>query len=77
MVCDYVSGPIGWQGRPGQMLRQSTLLFFKALGPMVIPIMGIDAREYDDITAHVLDDFRRCKSYSNANYAYGRKPLRQ
>ncbi|RUP44988.1 hypothetical protein BC936DRAFT_148761 [Jimgerdemannia flammicorona] len=46
---DYISCPLGWGGRVGEMHANNIHLAYLALGPVVTPVLGVDQDEYSII----------------------------
>lgn len=74
IVSDYVSCPMGWNGRVGELLRCNSDLAHQALKASIAPLMGLSSAEYDAFAANVGQEFRNHKSWMKAHYAYGVKP---
>lgn len=74
---DFVSCPMGWQGRLGDLSLKTTTLSFKALKSTVGSIMGVSDEEYERILEEIFDGFRRKKSWVDAPYALAWKPKRR
>ncbi|RUS26999.1 hypothetical protein BC938DRAFT_483847 [Jimgerdemannia flammicorona] len=71
---DYVSCPIGWNGRVGDLLLQNMMMVLNALKPQIFPAMGISEKEYTESLASMRDEFGKNKTWTKVPYAYGMKP---
>ncbi|RUP48898.1 S-adenosyl-L-methionine-dependent methyltransferase [Jimgerdemannia flammicorona] len=72
---DYISCPLGWSGRVGEMHVNNLHLAYLAMGPVVAPVLGIDQDEWSTIVQRRMDGFKERKSWQKAPYVYGKKPV--
>ncbi|RUS32603.1 hypothetical protein BC938DRAFT_474954 [Jimgerdemannia flammicorona] len=77
VAADYISCPIGWRGRPGVLLQRNMSFLMDALKPSIMPVLGIGEDDYADLAGQFHEDYGACRCYTNAPYAYGRKPLNE
>ncbi|RUP17678.1 hypothetical protein BC936DRAFT_139422 [Jimgerdemannia flammicorona] len=72
---DFVSAPVGWNGRVGALMKTCLMNFWEVCRPMVMPKLGLDDGEYTDLYVRVVQQMTKAKTYMNIPYAYGRKPI--
>ncbi|RUP51467.1 hypothetical protein BC936DRAFT_148042 [Jimgerdemannia flammicorona] len=70
---DFVSCPIGWQGRLGDMTLTSFDAVMRGMQPMVEPLINVE--NYDYFVSRIEIEFRSCKTWAKVPYAFGMKPL--
>ncbi|RUS24217.1 hypothetical protein BC938DRAFT_473926 [Jimgerdemannia flammicorona] len=71
---DFVSCPIGWNGRVGELCARNLDMFFSALKPRIAPVLRITDAEYDELSATISRDFTKHKTWGRVPYAFGQKP---
>lgn len=71
---DFVSCPIGWNGRVGDLCSRNLETFFSAVRPMMGPILRLGDAEYNEYMATMTKDFTKCKTWGRVPYAFGQKP---
>ncbi|RUS17105.1 hypothetical protein BC937DRAFT_90410 [Endogone sp. FLAS-F59071] len=70
---DYVSFPIGWQGKAGDLARQNCEIFVENMRSVVQPILNYTDEQYDDMALTIHSEWAKYKTWGNVLYAYGRK----
>ncbi|RUP43338.1 S-adenosyl-L-methionine-dependent methyltransferase [Jimgerdemannia flammicorona] len=73
---DYVSSPLGWHGRVGDICNKSMKNLFVALKPSIRPVISKTDEEYDVMAEQIIDEMKEKKSWSKIPCAIGRKPRR-
>ncbi|RUS21717.1 LOW QUALITY PROTEIN: S-adenosyl-L-methionine-dependent methyltransferase [Endogone sp. FLAS-F59071] len=74
---DYISIPLGWGGRIGELNARNLLTAWLAIGPKVAPVLNIGIKEYTELAHSTMSHMKLNKSWHKAPYAFGRKPLRK
>ncbi|RUS15131.1 S-adenosyl-L-methionine-dependent methyltransferase [Endogone sp. FLAS-F59071] len=73
---DYISCPLGWGGRVGEVHAENILLVYVSMAPMLRPIMGVDEEEYALLSRRYVRGCAENRSWFKCPYAFGRKPLK-
>ncbi|RUP47476.1 S-adenosyl-L-methionine-dependent methyltransferase [Jimgerdemannia flammicorona] len=73
ITADYISVPMGWHGRLGEICIQSFGESLAALSSVVMPVLGVDVKEYEEMVREILIGFREKRTWSKAPYAFGMK----
>ncbi|RUS22217.1 S-adenosyl-L-methionine-dependent methyltransferase [Endogone sp. FLAS-F59071] len=73
---DYISFPVGWNGRAGELMGHNLELCRLALSPIIAPFMEMTTEDYEQWAMQISKELRMHRSYINGYYAYGRKPVK-
>lgn len=73
--CDYISCPLGWGGRAGELHAQNCLMVYLALQPLLSPRMNLTKEEFEEQAVKLVENYREYKTWHKAPYVYGRKSL--
>ncbi|RUP46183.1 S-adenosyl-L-methionine-dependent methyltransferase [Jimgerdemannia flammicorona] len=74
ITSDYVSCPLGWGGRIGQICLQNAVKGIHALQPALAHL--ISDSDYEEIFAKITEEAKVCRTWSRVNYAFGMKPTK-
>ncbi|RUP51416.1 S-adenosyl-L-methionine-dependent methyltransferase [Jimgerdemannia flammicorona] len=75
IVEDFISLPIGWCGGASQFHCENLRGSILAVGPMLLAIMNISMKEYEELVGAVVEDWKTQKTWHKAPFVYGRKPF--
>ncbi|RUS14628.1 hypothetical protein BC937DRAFT_93535 [Endogone sp. FLAS-F59071] len=73
---DYISIPVGWGGRVGELQAENARLINLAIGPLVMPILNVNDEQYQKIVDNLIEHYRVRKVWHKALYYFGWKPLK-
>ncbi|CAB4419219.1 unnamed protein product [Rhizophagus irregularis] len=66
--------PVGkWGDKAGRIMAEDLLLITKAMGPVLTPLWGIGARQYEEFTNESAKEFENGKTYCNLHVIYAQK----
>ncbi|RUP43191.1 hypothetical protein BC936DRAFT_137497 [Jimgerdemannia flammicorona] len=72
---DYISMPLGWGGGVGERHARNVYHVWTSVRPMLECTLGIDTQEFWKLMNETFENYRECRTWHKANYAFGRKPL--
>ncbi|RUO96317.1 hypothetical protein BC936DRAFT_142210 [Jimgerdemannia flammicorona] len=72
---DYISCPLGWGSRTGELHGQNCVLVYQAMQPIIGSDMGLSKVEFDKQVVKLVNSYKEYKTWHKAPYVYGRKPL--
>ena len=66
--------PVGkWGDKAGRIMSEDLLLITKAMGPVLTPLWGIGASQYEEYTKESAKEFEDGETYCNLHVIYGQK----
>jgi hypothetical protein len=66
--------PVGkWGDKAGKIMSEDLLLVAKAMGPVLTPLWGIGAKQYEEYTNESAKEFENGKAYCNLHVIYAQK----
>lgn len=74
LTCDYVSIPLNWGGRIGELYGKSFLAAWKGLEPIMAPYLKMTTEEFTTIAELTLKWYTEKKTWYKAPYTFGMKP---
>ncbi|RUS21932.1 S-adenosyl-L-methionine-dependent methyltransferase [Endogone sp. FLAS-F59071] len=74
VTADYVSCPVGWHDRAGELMGRNMELHRLAMRNYTQPFMDMKDGEYDRWVVAISQELRESKSWINGYYTYGVKP---
>jgi hypothetical protein len=73
MHADYISSPIGWNGRVGDLVGHNMEQLRLALTPCIIPFMEMEGKDYAQWATKITEKLHMHQSYANGYYACGNR----
>ncbi|RUS13312.1 hypothetical protein BC938DRAFT_477963 [Jimgerdemannia flammicorona] len=71
---DYISIPLGWGGRVGELHARNIYHAWTPLRPMLERILGVGTQEYWELVNKTFENYSESRTWHKAYYAFGRKP---
>jgi len=74
IVHDVKIAPVGkWGDKAGRIMAEDLLLITKAMGPVLTPLWGIGASQYEEFTNESAKEFENGKTYCNLHVIFAQK----
>lgn len=70
---DFVSLPIGWGGRLGELYGRNVYLGWTAPAAILEPILGLTREGFTSMATKTFAEMKAKKSWHKARYVFGRK----